>query len=166
MSRAKTAVRNFLEHGRSVTWALAHLKSHASNESDWNEWWAKTTVELRNDRIAQWFYGLRNPIVKEGHPVQIQPNVVLKGPITLPPRDETPPVNATGWMLDGMGTPYWLLADGTRVPSRPLKGIQRSHSLAETPDELADRPLAELMEDYIVECPRFDGHLSVASCLA
>jgi hypothetical protein len=27
-SRAKTAVRNFLEQGRSVTWALHHLKSN------------------------------------------------------------------------------------------------------------------------------------------
>src|SRR5688572_1218263 len=52
LSRAKTAVRNFLEQGRSVTWALQHLKSQAPD--DWDEWWKATTQSLREDPVAQW----------------------------------------------------------------------------------------------------------------
>jgi hypothetical protein len=69
--RSKTAVRNFVEQARSLSWALQHLKSERSEPAQWDEWWQDATSELREDKIAQWFYNLRNPIVKEGHPVEI-----------------------------------------------------------------------------------------------
>jgi hypothetical protein len=47
LSRAKTAIRNFLEQGRSVTWALAHLKSAADSPEEWDEWWNGVMATVR-----------------------------------------------------------------------------------------------------------------------
>ena len=46
ISRLKTAVRNFVEQGRSVTWALHHLKGDMPDD-EWDEWWTKATAPLQ-----------------------------------------------------------------------------------------------------------------------
>lgn len=146
-ARAKTAVRNFLEQARSITWSLEHLKDQAEGESAWNEWNEESRAELRGDPIGQWFYELRNPIVKEGHPVQLNNVFQLQGALKFPP-PETPPEGATRWIIDATGTPYWVLADGTKIPSTPVP-VKRWYELADIPVELGNRTLSELMQHYI-----------------
>jgi hypothetical protein len=65
-SRAKTAIRNFLEQGRSVTWTLQHLKSNFSSKEEGQSWWDTTCAELRGDPVAKWFYELRTPWLRRG----------------------------------------------------------------------------------------------------
>jgi hypothetical protein len=145
LSRAKTAIRNFLEQGRSVTWAVEHLKSQAA---DWDTWWTETTVKLRQDPVAQWFYDLRNPIVKEGHPVEIHRRVSLRGPLAISPQDEQQP-EGTGVIIDGDLNVFWVRPDGTQVPGYPPPDVRRWNVLAGTPDGLQDRSLSDLMQHYI-----------------
>lgn len=148
LARAKTAVRNFLEQSRSVTWALQHLKGEMPT-TEWEAWWAATTAPLHTDPAAQWFYKLRNPIVKEGQPVEIQHVAHLEGSIMLPPPNEQRPEGATGYSLDGAMFPWWNMADGSRLPAAPLPNVRRWHTLAGIPDELARRPLTDHMSEYI-----------------
>jgi hypothetical protein len=148
-SRAKTAIRNFLEQGRSVTWALAHLKSDFASNDDWRTWWDSVCAELRSDPVAQWFYALRNPVVKEGQPVRIVGVATLQGPFTLPPPAETRPPGATGWLLDGRMVPWWVMPDGSRVPARPIEGGRRWNTVANVPEAFRSRPLADLMAQYV-----------------
>lgn len=147
LSRAKTAVRNFVEQARSVTWALQHLKGGLPEE--WDAWWFETTEQLRSNPAAQWFYALRNPIVKEGRPVNIKGVSHMKGTYTFPPPDETRPEGATNWQLDGQLRPWWVMADGSRVPGVPLEGVRRWNTIESVPDELRDQPLTDLMRQYI-----------------
>ncbi len=147
--RANTAVRNFLDQGRSVTWALEHLKGHMTDPSDWDAWWAETTIKLRKDDASRCFYNLRNPVVKEGHPVEIRSVWQLKGTFTLPPPDETRPDGAEVWVLDGAGNPFWKMSDGSLVPAGPVPGAQRWNTLAGLPATLRDEPLTTLMHRHV-----------------
>lgn len=148
-SRAKTAIRNFLEQGRSFTWALEHLKGNFSSEKEWQSWWDATCSELRGNPVAQWFYKLRNPVVKEGHPVKIVGVATLQGTFTFPPPDETRPPGATGWALDGQMVPWWIMPDGNRVPARPIEGVRRWNTIADVPAAFRSRPLTDLMAEYL-----------------
>jgi hypothetical protein len=148
-SRAKTAIRNFLEQGRSVTWALAHLKSNFSSKEEWQGWWDEACSELRANPVAKWFYELRNPVVKEGQPVNIVGVASLAGSFTLPPPDETRPPGATGWALDGRMVPWWIMPDGSRIPARPIEGVRRWNTIANVPGAFRTRPLTDLMAEYI-----------------
>lgn len=148
-SRAKTAIRNFLEQGRSVTWALAHLKSNFSSKEEWQDWWDETCSELRGNPVAKWFYELRNPVVKEGQPVNIVGVASLEGTFTLPPPDETRPPGATGWALDGRMVPWWIMSDGSRIPARPIEGVRRWNTIANVPEAFRARPLSDLMAEYV-----------------
>jgi hypothetical protein len=64
MERAETAVRNFLENGRAVMWTLEHLPPFSGPNPEWADWWKAAMAEIRDDAAAQWFYRLRNPVVK------------------------------------------------------------------------------------------------------
>jgi hypothetical protein len=153
-SRAKTAIRNFLEQGRSVTWALEHLKNNFSSKEEWQSWWDTTCSELRDDPVANWFYGLRNPVVKEGQPVSIRRVAHLEGVLSLPPPDETRPFGATGWELDWQMVPWWTMPDGSRVPARPIEGVRGWNTIANVPEAFRDRPLTDLMADYVAVLER------------
>lgn len=148
-SRAKTAIRNFLEQGRSVTWALQHLKSHFSTKEEGQKWWDAISSELRSDPVAKWFYELRNPVVKEGQPVNIRGVAHLEGKFSFPPPDETRPPGATGWALDGRMIPWWIMPDGSRVPARPIEGVRRWNTIANVPEAFRSRPLTDLMAEYV-----------------
>lgn len=150
-SRAKTAIRNFVEQGRSVTWALEHLKSDSSfsSKNEGQSWWNTISSELRSDPVAKWFYELRNPIVKEGEPVNIRSTAQLAGRFTFPPPDEARPPGATGWVLDAQLVPWWTMPDGSKVPGRPIQGVQRWNTLANVPEAFRGRPLTDLMAHYI-----------------
>jgi hypothetical protein len=153
-SRAKTAIRNFLEQGRSVTWALHHLKSNFSPEEDWETWWEATMAELLGSPVADWFYKLRNPIVKEGQPVNLRSGVRFAGKVSWPPPDETRPPGATGWVLDSQLVPWWTMPDGSKVAARPIEGVQRWYTLADIPRAFRGRPLTDLMAEYIAMLER------------
>jgi hypothetical protein len=114
--RAKTAIRNFLEQGRSVTWALEHLKNSFSSKEEWQSWWDTASSELRDNPVAKWFYRLRNPVVKGGRPVDILRAAQLAGSYTFPPPDEMRPPGATGWTLDSDLVPWWTCL--MEAPSR------------------------------------------------
>jgi hypothetical protein len=148
-SRAKTAIRNFLEQGRSVTWALEHLKDNFSSNEEWRSWWDAASSELRENPVANWFYRLRNPVVKEGHPVNIRGVAHLEGSFSFPPPGEMRPPGATGWALDGQLVPWWTMPDGSKVPARPIPGVQRWNTIADVPVAFRDRPLTDLMAEYI-----------------
>lgn len=153
IGRAKTAIRNFLQQGRSLTWSLEHLKRAMDNDAEWDEWWGDTTKALRADAAAQWFYRLRNPIVKEGHPVDIQ-HVIEIGSISVsvPPTDEQiaagAPRGAVGFALRMDGMQVWTMPDGSEVV-QPAPIVRRWSTLAGVPDELRDTPLIELMRRYL-----------------
>lgn len=154
VSRAKTAIRNFLEQGRSVTWALHHLKSNFHPQEEWQTWWDATLADLRSNPVADWFYKLRNPIVKEGQPVNIRAGARLSGKISLPPPEDTRPPGATGWILDWEMVPWWTMPDGSKVPARPLEGVQRWYTLADIPEAFRDRSLTNLMAEYVAMLER------------
>jgi hypothetical protein len=156
LSRAKSAIRTFLNEGRSVTWAISHLKSTMPTEN-WDEWWERVMVELNEDLICRCFYELRNPILHEGQPVEIHSAASMTGPLTLPPPDEVRPAGAMSYVLKGDLTPAWIMEDGSEVPAQPLRGvtIQRWNTLAGLPDELRQRPLPELMKHHIHVLERF-----------
>jgi hypothetical protein len=148
-SRAKTAIRNFLEQGRSVTWALQHLKSSFASKEEGQKWWDATCSELRSNPVAKWFYDLRNPVVKEGQPVNIRGVARLEGRFSFPPPNETRPPGATGWVLDSQLVPWWTMPDGSKVPARPIEGVRRWNTLANVPAAFRDRPLTDLMAEYV-----------------
>jgi hypothetical protein len=148
LSRAKTAIRNFLEQARSVTWALEHLKSQLPDD-EWEAWWSEVMADLRADPVSQWFYQLRNPIVKEGQPVDIRTVAHMQGPFNLPPPEETRPDGAEGWILDSNFNAFWVMPDGSRQAASPIEGVRRWNTLDGIPDELLTRPLHELMNQHI-----------------
>jgi hypothetical protein len=145
-SRARTAIRNFVNDGRSVAWTLGHLKSEMATEAEWDEWWDDAMKEVRQDPVAQWFYSLRNPIVKEGQPIRL-------GSITREVRpfsvagDEAPP-GAVGFEMDLDLQPWWRMADGTRVSAGPVP-TKHFITLAGIPLEFNKEPLPELMQRYV-----------------
>jgi hypothetical protein len=153
-ARAKTAIRNFLEQGRSVTWALEHLRSNFSSKEEWQSWWDATCSELRGNPVANWFYGLRNPVVKEGQPVNIREVAQLEGSYSFPPPDEMRPPGATGWVLDSRLVPWWIMPDGSKVLARPIPGVRRWNTIADVPEAFRSRPLTDLMAEYVVELER------------
>lgn len=157
LSRAKTAIRNFLEQGRSVTWALHHLKGEIASEDEWGPWWDTAMREIRSDPACQWFYQLRNPIVKEGKRVDLKVRSRLEGTFTLPPPGR--PEGATGYVMDAHMVGWWTMPDGSRVPAAPVPGVKRSLTLAGLPEELRWVPFPELMERYI---DRLEGVIRAA----
>lgn len=152
--RAKTAIRNFLEQGRSVTWALEHLKNSFSSKEEWQSWWDTASSELRDNPVAKWFYRLRNPVVKGGRPVDILRAAQLAGSYTFPPPDEMRPPGATGWTLDSDLVPWWTMPDGSTVPARPIPGVRRWNTIADVPEAFRGRPLTDLMAEYIAVLER------------
>jgi len=118
------------------------------DKADWDQWWKQTMATIRDDPVAQWFYELRNPIVKEGQRVQLETVVNLDGLSFQMP--ENWPDGSTGVGLHLDGTVRWQMEDGSTLPGPKLQGpFQRWNELVGTPDELAMRPLSDLMEHYI-----------------
>jgi hypothetical protein len=146
LPRVKTAVRNFLEQGRSVTWALQLLKGAIP---DWTAWWTETRRELETDPICRWFYDLRNPIVKEGHPVNLWRGLSIphiSGNPPTPPRPE----GAVGYAIKMDMSAEWHMSDGSTIPAGPaLIASKKRFIVSSTPQNLMHRPLEDLMEHHI-----------------
>lgn len=147
-SRARTAVRNFLNNGRSVTWTLEHLVNHFPTKQDFRIWWDGVMAGIRQEESAQFFYKLRNPVVKEGQPVNIHTRSQFSGEFVYPRPNEPTPEGAH-FILDGHLDAWWQMPDGSRVPARPIGAVQRFMTLGGMPETLRDRPLVDLMYGYL-----------------
>jgi hypothetical protein len=149
-ARAKTAIRNFLEQGRSVTWALQHLKRAVPDQEEWDRWWASTTAPLREDAAAQCFYKLRNPIVKEGHPVEIRSITFVKHMTIESPKGPAPP-GAIGIEIDFDLNTWWSMPNGGKILAKPppAEGVVRWNTLVGVPEDLQRQPLTQLMQRYV-----------------
>ncbi len=146
LSRRKTAIRNFVEQGRSVTWILENLKSEFADAKAFDLWWAEARHELVGDPVARFFYELRNFIIKEGE-LEVG-NVAHIRKYTVTP--ETPrPEGAVGFAIKMDGTPTWVMGDGTEQAAHTSLGqVVRWTTIEGLPDEFQSHPLPLLMQRY------------------
>lgn len=144
--RQRSALRNFVEEGRAVTWALHHLKSDVG--SDWATWWADITLELNEDPVAQFFYSLRNPVVKEGAALDTQSNVKLEN-VKLTEEETPAPANAE-YITIVDGQLVWALAGGGyQLVDVPFGRVTTWETIKDIPDDLSEYPLPLLMQRYL-----------------
>lgn len=143
IDRKNTAVRNFVEQGRSVTWALEHIKKAVP---DWEEWWAATIHTLRTDPVTKFFYEARNPIVKQGRPVHLKSTTELGH---FEARVADGPPGTKGIAFDHRG-PVWILEDGTELPiPTELGNLRQWEWLDGITDDLGRFPLPLLMQRHL-----------------
>lgn len=143
LSRQKTAVRNLVEQARSVTWTAEQLKPELGDE--WDRWWDEATAELRRDAVAQFFYRLRNPIIKEGT-LDFAAHAELD---TFSTSSSDFPPGVTGIAFGTLGL-VWVTEDGDEIPvDTPLGTQRRWTSIVGIPDEFENDPLPLLMQRYV-----------------
>jgi len=97
LARARYCFRQIVGTGRTVTWALQHLKYKLDDPARWPAVWASATSELTRDPVATWLYEARNAVVKDGQHGLAQDlfadNVRVRY-MTLPWSPEAPPPDA------------------------------------------------------------------------
>ncbi len=125
-----------------MTWTLQQLKSELSNE--WDAWWREATYELRTDPVAQYFYRLRNPVIKEGI-LDLGTHASIT---SLELSSDQYPPDATGFAFGPQGL-VWIMRDGTEVPMQTSIGVQRRRVyIAGMPEALSIQSLPLLMQRY------------------
>jgi hypothetical protein len=129
---------------------MIEVKSAVDSQEEWDKWWNGVMATVRNDPASQWFYALRNPIVKEGRPVDIKQGMTLNGTFSFPPPDSERPPGAVRWQgVDNRGIHMWITADGNRMRGAPLAGATSWTTLVGVPKDLDFQPLTDLMQRYI-----------------
>jgi hypothetical protein len=112
--RRLAGLRNLVVFGRAVTNSLQNLRS---TESDFDIWYNKYEVEMKNDSLMKYFYNLRSQILKEGSLETSTWTYIrrLQFPEDLA-RFGSPPQNAKGFFIgDNLGGSGWeiQLPDGS-----------------------------------------------------
>ncbi|HEY5271620.1 MAG TPA: hypothetical protein VIJ34_00140 [Acidimicrobiales bacterium] len=154
--RQYTALRNFLENARSVTWTLEHLKASFAQRDEWQEWWDSVTSEVRTNAVARWFYQLRNPVIKEGASPKLLVGHEFLGP--FPPPGAQPPEGAKAYRPD-IGKGWWLMEDGSFLPAPPAP-YRTWMTIQDAPEEYRATPLEDLMAEYIAVLERLIATVS------
>jgi hypothetical protein len=100
--------------GRSVTFALPHLKNIVQ---DFEAWYEPEMAKLKADPIAGYMYVLRNKIVKEGESISLTNEVVIHD--FQPERDfgPRPPGSVAMFVGDSEGGSGWMI----KTPSGELE---------------------------------------------